>query len=176
MYDCGPYLSMKRGACVPRRGSSGPGCGGKWARHRTLCVFDGLTHGASAHLSAPMRVNPWHLKRLIPLHAQPHAAGSTWLPCVAARATFVPKFAPAGSPFFTPGLGGTASNPNTPPLHMHRWIGTAVLYVRCSGFVHVCPEREERSPREVGKGVELVGQSLANLRSVLLSAWVAYPR
>ena len=28
----------------------------------------------------------------------------------------------AGSPFYTSGLGGTASNPNAPPVPMHRWI------------------------------------------------------
>ena len=135
-YDCGPHLGLKRGACVPMRGSSGPGQGAKWARRRTLCPFDRGAHGASAHLSAPIRVNPGQPKRPIPLHTQPHAVSSVWSPSMAVRAIFVPKFVLAGSPFFTSGLGGTASNPNIPPLPMHRWIDTAVLYVRCAGFAH----------------------------------------
>ena len=72
----------------------------------------------------------------MPSHTQPRAMGATRSLYVAARAIFVPKFESSGSPFLTSGPGGTADNPNTPPRHMYHWIGMAVLYVRCTGFVH----------------------------------------
>ena len=67
---------MLRGGCAHGRSSSRPGCGAKWARHRILCAFDGGAHGASAPLSAPMRVNPGHTSEV-----NPHIANRTrWVP------------------------------------------------------------------------------------------------
>ena len=128
---------MLRGGCAHGRSSSRPGCGAKWARHRTVCAFDGGAHGDSAPLSAPIWVNPGHTERRIPSHTQLHAVGATRPPFMAARAIFVPEFESAGSPFCASGPGGTVSNPNTPPRHMHRWIRMVVPYVRCTGCAHV---------------------------------------
>ena len=135
-YDYGLHSSMLRGGCAHGRRSSRPGCGAKWAPQSTLRAFDGGAHGAIAPLSAPTRVNPGHTERCIPSHTQPHAAGGTLSPFLAARAIFVPEFESAGPPFCASGPGGTASNPNTPPPHMYHWIGMAVLYLRCTGFAH----------------------------------------
>ena len=94
---------MLRGGCAHGRSSSRPGCGAKWAPQNTLCTFDGGAHGASAHLSAPIRVNPAHPERRMPSHTQPRAMGATRSLYVAARAIFVPEFESAGSPFCASG-------------------------------------------------------------------------